>query len=130
MHLKHPNFSTTFLYCSLFSPTLTMEVLSAPNRPSDAITTQRRGRPPKADAKTIAERAKAYRERLRKDGLKEIKCYLSAEHLAYLKVLCDIHGGTIADSVALALTAVMRGELPQQIPVAASSHGTSLILLP
>ena len=33
-------------------------------------------------------------------GLKEVKCYLGAEPLAYLKGLCDIHGGTIADAVA------------------------------
>lgn len=92
------------------------------------------GRPPKAGAKSPAERAKTYRERLKSDGLKEVKCYLDAEHLAYLRGICDIHGGTIADAVALAVSAVMRGELsaqlPAQPPIGKPLAPPSVILLP
>lgn len=92
-------------------------------------TSPTRGRPPTADAKTDAERKKAQRDRLKARGLKEVKCFLSAEHLAYLRVLREVHGVTIADAVALAVTAVMRGELPTQSPTE-SPRQQSLILLP
>lgn len=107
-----------------------MSPLLAANLSAPAPTiTPSRGRPRKPDAKSPAERAKAYRERRQRDGMKEVKCYLNAEHLAYLKGLCDIHGGTIADAIALALSAVMRGELPMLPPVE-STRQQSLILLP
>jgi len=96
---------------------------------TSAASTPTRGRPCKANAKSAAERAKDYRDRLKADGLKEVKCYLSPEHIAYLKVLCEIHGGTVADAVALALTALMRGELPAQSSGSQSRPGTALILL-
>lgn len=104
-------------------------------RPTATLTTPcstsptTRGRPRKVEAKSPAERTKAYRDRLKADGLKEVKCYIGAEHLAFLKVLRDLHGGTIADAVVLALTAVMRGELPA-LPPTESARQQSVILLP
>lgn len=94
-----------------------------------ATTHRARGRSCQAKTKTQAERAKAYRERLKAEGLKEVKCFLSPEHLAYLRGLCDIHGGTIADAVALALTAAIRGEVPTMLPANKSPSQQSLILL-
>lgn len=108
-----------------------MEVQSAEARSTLTVTPRpTRGRPGKADAKTPAARAKAYRERLKADGFKEVKCYLDAEHLAYLQGLCDIYGVTIAEAVTLALSAVIRGELPAQPPAGESLPQPSVILLP
>jgi hypothetical protein len=60
---------------------------------------------------------------LKASGRREVKCYLDAEHLAYLKGICAIHGGTIADALALALSALIRGESPTYVPcVSASSQ--------
>lgn len=72
-----------------------------------------RGRPRKSHPKSPAERTKAYRERLKTGGLREVKCYLSPEHLAYLKALCELHQVAIADAVGMALTALIRGEAPR-----------------
>lgn len=60
-----------------------------------------------------AERAKSYRARKKGEGLKEIKCYLGPEQLAYLDALCKIHQVPIAEAISLALNALLRGEAPQ-----------------
>lgn len=93
------------------------------------IQPQPRGRPRKTDAKSPAERAKAYRNRLKIEGLKEVKCFLRPDHLAYLRGLCDIHDVTIADAVALALTAAMRGEMSAPSTAHELPPEPSLILL-
>ena len=60
-----------------------------------------------------AERAKAYRARRKATGCKEVKCYLEPEHIAYLSAVCTAHQVHIAEAVALALTALIRGEAPR-----------------
>lgn len=76
-------------------------------------TCRPRGRTCKADAKTTAERSRDYRARLKSKGLKEVKCHLDAEQLAYLNALRTIHNVTISEAVSLALTALIRGEMPK-----------------
>jgi len=68
------------------------------------------GRPVKPDAKTAAERAKTYRNRQKASGLREVKCALPKEAIAYLEALRKIHNISISDAITLALAAVVRGE--------------------
>ena len=88
--------------------------------PPDLASTPHRGRPRQPDTLTPAERAKRYRDRLKAEGLKEVKCYLSPAQLAYLKGVCEIHQVTIADAISLSVTAVLRGEFPA---APAGAHG-------
>lgn len=88
-----------------------MSNLSTDGAATTTSTVQQRGRPRKTVTKSCAERAKTYRDRLKSEGLREVKCFLRPEHLHYLQAIRDIHGGTIADAVAVALTAVLRGEI-------------------
>lgn len=106
-----------------------MSILSTDGSTTTSSTVQQRGRPRKSDAKSCAERAKTYRQRLKADGRKEVKCFLGPEHLAYLDGLCKIYGGTIADAVALALTVALTGECSTPAPVHRSPQKPSLILL-
>lgn len=68
------------------------------------------GRPAKQDAKTTAERAKAYRDRQKASGLREVKCVLPPETIAYLEALRKIHNVSISDVISMAVMAVFRGE--------------------
>jgi hypothetical protein len=68
------------------------------------------GRPSKPDAKTPAQRAKAYRDRQKACGLRTVKCALSPEAIAYLEALREIHGVTISEAISMAVMAVIRGE--------------------
>lgn len=82
--------------------------------PSSPSSPRSPGRPCKPDALTPAQRAKGYRNRLNARGLTAVKCHLPPEAVAYLRALCDIHGITISEAVAMAVTAALRGEtLPQ-----------------
>lgn len=73
------------------------------------------GRPQKPNAKTTAQRAKAYRQRQKADGLKAVKCYLPPEGIAYLNALRQIHGVTISDAILMVMMSVIRGEsLPRR----------------
>lgn len=67
------------------------------------------GRPKKSDAKTPAQRAKAYRNRQKADGLKSVKCHLSPEIVAYLEALRAIHGITLGEAVSMAVAGFFRG---------------------
>jgi hypothetical protein len=60
--------------------------------------------------KTPAQRAKAYRNRKKAEGLKVVKTHLPPEAVAYLKALSTIHSVTMSEAVALALMAAMRGQ--------------------
>ncbi len=71
-----------------------------------------RGRPRSSAAQTQAQRSKAYRDRLKDDGLTAIKCHLAPEPMAYLAALCEIHTLTIAEAIGMALTAAIRGTPP------------------
>ena len=68
------------------------------------------GRPAKPDAKTAAERARAYRNRQKASGLREVKCALPPEAIAYLEALRKIHDITLSDAITLSVMAVFRGE--------------------
>lgn len=68
------------------------------------------GRPAKPDAKTPAERAKDYRDRQKACGLKEVKCALPPETIAYLEALRKIHDFTLSDAITMAVMAVFRGD--------------------
>jgi hypothetical protein len=70
-----------------------------------------RGRPRNPDALTAAERSKQYRDRLKAEGFKEVKCYLSPAQVAYLIAVCRSHRVTIAEAVSLSLTALVRGDV-------------------
>lgn len=70
----------------------------------------RRGRPCDPNAKTEAQRSKAYRQQKKIAGLKAVKCYLPPEQIAYLSALCEIHDMTIGEAVGLAVTRLIRGE--------------------
>lgn len=90
-----------------------MESTSVPNIPAAGFSTvPGRGRPRKAGALSPAERAKSSRARKRAAGLKEVKCFLTPEQIAYLDAICKIHQVTIAEAISLALTAKLRGESP------------------
>lgn len=80
-----------------------VDVLPAPS------PTRMPGRPPKPDAKTPAQRAKAYRNRRKADGLKSVKCHLSPEIVAYLEALRVIHGITLGEAITMAVRAAFRG---------------------
>lgn len=69
------------------------------------------GRPAKPDAKTTAERAKDYRNRQKASGLREVKCVLPPEAIAYLEALRKIHDVSISDAISMALRAAIRGEI-------------------
>lgn len=60
--------------------------------------------------KTPAQRAKAYRDRKKAEGLKAVKTHLPPDAMAYLKALSTIHGVTLSEAVALALMAALRGQ--------------------
>lgn len=68
------------------------------------------GRPARPDAKTTAERSKAYRAGLKADGYKAVKCHLKPDAMAYLEALRKIHGVTLSDAISMALAAAIRGD--------------------
>jgi hypothetical protein len=70
----------------------------------------RKGRPPKPDAMSSAERTQRARSKRKEMGLSEVKCYLDDASRAYLVAVCEIHDCTISESIALALkSAILNG---------------------
>jgi hypothetical protein len=72
-----------------------------------------RGRPPKTDALTDAERSKAYRQRRQAEGLRAVKCLLEPDQMLYLSALCQMYEVTISEAVGLAVTALITGNIPE-----------------
>jgi hypothetical protein len=65
---------------------------------------------PRPAAQTDAERARVARQRKKANSLQAVKIYLSRDELSLLHGVCDIHGLTLSQAVALAVTHLMRGE--------------------
>jgi hypothetical protein len=72
-----------------------------------SLTPIRKGRPPKVDALTSAERARRTREKRKADGLTEVKCHLTASSRSYLAAICSIHQCTISDAISRMLESAM-----------------------
>jgi uncharacterized membrane protein len=77
-------------------------------------STIRKGRPPKSDSLTSAERARRSRDKRKAEGLSEVKCYLTEGSKSYLAAICAIHQCTISDAVSMMLEAAVREGLMAQ----------------
>jgi DNA-binding XRE family transcriptional regulator len=69
---------------------------------------QKRGRPPKQDAKTDAELSREYRRDLKKRGKKAINAHLSDTAKATLTRICKVKSMTIAEAIEWALDQAVR----------------------
>jgi hypothetical protein len=83
--------------------TLELEMKDAAGSSPFVMGDMRKGRPPKSDRLTSAERASRARDKKKQQGMFELKCHIDQATREFLKAVCVAENCTISEAIAKAL---------------------------